>query len=68
MCSGVRFSVAGWGRTKGIASAAWLTGLDQHQVGRWASWQRWTILAMLAYAFLAVLGLPSTAARPCPTA
>jgi len=35
-----------------------LTGLDEHQVRRWTSWQRWTVLAMLAHAFLAV-----TAAR-----
>jgi hypothetical protein len=31
-----------------------LTGLDQHQVRRWNSWHRWTTLAMLAHAFLAV--------------
>ncbi len=35
-----------------------LAGLDEHQVRRWTSWQRWTVLAMLAHAFLAV-----TAAR-----
>jgi SRSO17 transposase len=35
-----------------------LTGLDEHQVRRWISWHRWTVLAMLAHAFLAV-----TAAR-----
>jgi hypothetical protein len=28
---------------------------DQHQVRRWVSWQRWTVLAMLAHAFLTVL-------------
>jgi hypothetical protein len=31
-----------------------LTGLDEHHVRRWTSWHRWTILAMLAHAFLAV--------------
>lgn len=30
-------------------------GLDQHQVRTWDSWHRWTTLAMLAHAFLAVL-------------
>jgi SRSO17 transposase len=35
-----------------------LAGLDEHQVRRWTSWHRWTVLAMLAHAFLAV-----TAAR-----
>ena len=31
-----------------------LTGLDQHQVRRWTSWHRWTVLAMLAHAFLTI--------------
>ena len=31
-----------------------LVGLDQHQVRRWRSWHRWTTLAMLAHAFLAM--------------
>ncbi len=35
-----------------------LAGLDEHQVRRWTSWHRWTVLSMLAHAFLAV-----TAAR-----
>ncbi len=37
------------GRAKG------LTGLDEHQVRRWTSWRRWTLIAMLAHAPLAVL-------------
>jgi SRSO17 transposase len=28
--------------------------LDEHQVRRWTSWHRWTLLAMLAHAFLAI--------------
>jgi hypothetical protein len=31
-----------------------LTALDEHQVRRWDSWHRWTTLAMLAAAFLAI--------------
>jgi len=31
-----------------------LAALDEHQVDGWTSWHRWTILAMLAHAFLAV--------------
>jgi hypothetical protein len=31
-----------------------LAGLDEHQVRRWASWYRWTTLAMLATAFLTI--------------
>ena len=43
-----------------------LAGLDQHQVRRWTSWQRWTIVAMLAHAFLAVLAVIARAERPAP--
>nr|WP_181193226.1 hypothetical protein [Prauserella shujinwangii] len=32
-----------------------LAGLDQHQVRRWVSWHRWTVLAMLTHAFLTVV-------------
>jgi hypothetical protein len=28
-----------------------LAGLDEHQVRRWTSWQRWTVFAMLAHAW-----------------
>ena len=31
-----------------------LCGLDEHQVRTWTSWRRWTILSMLAHAFLAI--------------
>jgi hypothetical protein len=43
-----------------------LTGLDQHQVRRWNSWHRWTTLAMLASAFLAVLAATERARHPAP--
>jgi hypothetical protein len=39
-----------------------LTGLDEHQVRRWASWYRWTTLAMLA---LAVLTIPAATEHTC---
>jgi SRSO17 transposase len=42
-----------------------LTGLDEHQVRRWTSWYRWTTLAMLAHAFLAVTAATERA-RPTP--
>jgi SRSO17 transposase len=32
-----------------------LAGLDEHQVRRWTSWRRWTLLAMIGHALLAVL-------------
>ena len=49
-------TVAGqrWRIEESFQTAKGLTGLDQHQVRRWTSWHRWTTLAMLAHAFLAV--------------
>ncbi|KWX59656.1 IS701 family transposase, partial [Mycobacterium sp. NAZ190054] len=49
-------AVAGqrWRIEESFQSAKGLVGLDQHQVRRWKSWYRWTTLAMLAHAFLAV--------------
>ncbi len=43
-----------WRIEANFQAAKELTGLDQHQVRRWKSWHRWTTLAMLAHAFLAV--------------
>ena len=43
-----------WRIEESFQAAKGLTGLDQHQVRRWVSWHRWTTLAMLAHAFLAV--------------
>lgn len=43
-----------------------LAGLDQHQVRRWVSWHRWTVLSMLAYAFLAVLAVTERTYNPPP--
>jgi SRSO17 transposase len=50
-------AVAGrrWTVEESFQAGKGLAGLDQHQVRRWASWHRWTILAMLASAFLAML-------------
>src|SRR5579863_1327419 len=39
----------------GFAAGKELAALDEHQVRGWTSWHRWTILALLACAFLAVL-------------
>ena len=41
--------------------------LDQHQVRRWRSWHRWTTLAMLAHAFLAVVTVTERDTAPTPT-
>lgn len=43
-----------WSIEESFQAGKELAGLDEHQVRRWTSWQRWTVLAMLAHAFLAV--------------
>jgi len=50
-----------------IQAAKGIVGLDQHQVRRWTSWHRWTVLAMLAHAFLAVATAAERDARPAPS-
>lgn len=51
-----------WKVEESFQSGKELTGLDEHQLRRWTSWQRWTVLAMLAHAFLSVM----TAIQPPP--
>jgi SRSO17 transposase len=51
----VRVAGRRWTVEESFQAGKGLAGLDQHQVRRWNSWHRWTILAMLASAFLAVL-------------
>lgn len=53
-----------WTVEESFQAGKGLTGLDQHQVRRWTSWHRWTVLAMLAYAFLAVLAATEHATNP----
>ena len=38
--------------------------MDEHQVRRWTSWLRWTLLAMIAHALLAVLVADEYTDRP----
>ena len=47
-----------WTIEESFQAGKGLAGLDEQQVRRWTSWHRWTVLSMLAHAFLAV-----TAAR-----
>jgi SRSO17 transposase len=62
-------AVAGqrWRIEESFQAAKGLVGLDQHQVRRWRSWHRWTTLAMLAHAFLAVATATERDAQPTPT-
>ena len=62
-------AVAGqrWRIEESFQAAKGLVGLDQHQVRRWKSWYRWTTLAMLAHAFLAVATATERDTQPTPT-
>src|SRR5512146_498304 len=51
----VRVAGSRWKVEDGFAGGKELAALDEHQVRSWTSWHRWTILALLAHAFLAVL-------------
>ena len=55
-----------WRIEENFQAAKGLTGLDQHQVRRWVSWQRWTVLAMFAHAFLVVATLADRVHTPAP--
>jgi SRSO17 transposase len=62
-------AVAGqrWRVEESFRAAKGLVGLDQHQVRRWKSWYRWTTLAMLAHAFLAVATATERDTQSTPT-
>ena len=62
----VRVAGRRWTIEESFQASKTLTGLDQHQVRRWTSWHRWTILAMLAHALLAVLAATERAETPTP--
>jgi len=51
----VRVAGRRWAVEEAFQAGKGLAGLDQHQVRRWISWRRWTLLAMIAHALLAVL-------------
>ena len=51
----VRVAGIRWKIEESFAGGKELTALDEHQVRGWTSWRRWTVLAMLAHAFLSVL-------------
>jgi cation diffusion facilitator CzcD-associated flavoprotein CzcO len=65
--TGKRVIVIGSGATAAaLVPAMAETGLDEHQVRRWTPWRRWTVIAMLAYALLAVLAAPNRHSIPLP--
>jgi SRSO17 transposase len=56
-----------WAVEEDFQTGKGLTGLDQHQVRTWTSWHRWTVLVMLAHAFLTVTTATEHAAAATPT-
>ena len=61
-------AVAGrrWTIEESFQAAKGQAGLDEHQVRTWTSWRRWTILSMLALAFLAVTCADQRDSTPTP--
>jgi len=62
----VRVAGQRWRIEESFQAAKGLVGLDQHQVRRWTSWHRWTTLAMLTHAFLAVATAIERDTTPTP--
>ena len=53
-----------WTIEESFQAGKGLAGLDEHQVRRWTPWRRWTLLAMLAHALLAVITAAEREHRP----
>jgi SRSO17 transposase len=62
----VRVAGRRWTIEEAFQSGKGLAGMDEHQVRRWTSWRRWTLLAMIAHALLAVLAANEHTDRPAP--
>lgn len=62
----VRVAGRRWTVEESFQAGKGLAGLDEHQVRRWTSWRRWTLLAMTAHALLAVIAAREHAERPAP--
>jgi SRSO17 transposase len=56
-----------WTIEESFAASKELAALDEHQVRTWISWQRWTVLAILAHAFLSVMVATEPAPEPAST-
>ncbi|WP_410479427.1 IS701 family transposase [Pseudonocardia sp. H11422] len=62
----VRVAGARWSVEESFQAGKGLTGLDAHQVRRWTPWRRWTVIAMLAHALLAVVASTERTHNPAP--
>jgi SRSO17 transposase len=63
----VRVAGRRWTVEESFQAGKGLAGLDEHQVRRWLPWRRWTLLAMLAHALLAVIAAREHTQNPPPT-
>jgi SRSO17 transposase len=62
----VRVAGRRWTVEESFQAGKGLAGLDEHQVRRWTSWRRWTLLAMVAHALLAVITATEHTQQPTP--
>jgi SRSO17 transposase len=62
----VRVAGRRWTVEESFQAGKGLAGLDEHQVRRWTSWRRWTLLAMIAHALLVVIAANEHTDRPAP--
>jgi SRSO17 transposase len=62
----VRVAGRRWTIEESFQAGKGLAGLDEHQVRRWTSWRRWTLLAMIAHALLAVIAAHERTHQPAP--
>ncbi len=62
----VRVAGTRWRIEESFQATKTLTGLDEHQVRRWTSWRRWTLIAMLAHALLAAFAAAARIQQPQP--
>ena len=62
----VRVAGRRWTVEESLPGRKGLAGLDEHQVRRWTSWRRWTLLAMVAHALLAVIAAREHDLQPAP--
>jgi len=63
----VRVAGTRWRVEENFQAGKGCAGLDEHQVRTWTSWHRWTTLAMLAHAFLAVTAARARQETTTPT-
>jgi hypothetical protein len=63
----VRVAGRRWTIEETFQTGKGLAGLDEHQVRRWTSWRRWTLLSIIAHALLVTITANEHTDRPTPT-